>query len=99
MRAGDTADIHQRTLSAMVDLEQEYRKCYLNNRAKFEHLIIDVNDGGCPKAAALEILFERCTEVLTILNDVKNDNPNRFSEKIEIAKVGVPFSPGSSFRI
>lgn len=69
----DTADIHQRTLSAMVDLEQEYRKCYLNNRQKFEHLIIDVNDGGCPKAAALEVLFERCTEVLAILNDVKND--------------------------
>ncbi len=69
----DTADIHQRTLSAMVDLEQEYRKCYLNRKEQFEHLIIDINDGGCPKAAALEVIFERCTDVLTILNDVKND--------------------------
>lgn len=68
----ETADMQQRTIDSIVDLEPEYRKCFLNKKQNFEQLVIDANNGGCPKASAIEVLLTRNTEVLSILNNEKN---------------------------
>lgn len=67
-----TADLQQRTISTIVELENHYRSLYLNKQNYFNHLVLDMNNGGCPKASAVQVLLERTTEVLSILNNEKN---------------------------